>query len=87
MKHSVIYISLLISILFLVSNLTAKDDFPLLKGPFLGQKPPSMVPEIFAPGVISTDAHEGCSAFSKDDQTFIFRRIFSKEKEVILIRL
>ena len=24
-------------------------DFPVLKGPYLGQKPPGMTPEIFAP--------------------------------------
>ena len=27
--------------------------FPTLKGPYLGQKPPGMTPEIFAPGIIS----------------------------------
>jgi len=31
------------------------DNFPILKGPYLGQKAPGMTPEIFAPGVISTE--------------------------------
>ena len=26
-----------------------KKDFPVLKGPYLGQKPPGMKPEIFVP--------------------------------------
>jgi hypothetical protein len=34
---------------------TQKTDFPVLKGPSLGQKPPGSTPEIFVPGVISTE--------------------------------
>lgn len=30
-----------------------ENDFPKLTGPYLGQKPPGKIPEIFAPGVIS----------------------------------
>lgn len=29
------------------------NNFPVLKGPYLGQKPPGNKPEIFAPGIIS----------------------------------
>lgn len=29
------------------------NEFPVLNGPYLGQKPPGMVPEIFAPGIVS----------------------------------
>ena len=29
------------------------NDFPILKGPYLGQKPPGKKPEIFAPGIVS----------------------------------
>jgi len=32
-----------------------RSDFPILKGPYLGQKPPGMTPEIFAPGIISLE--------------------------------
>jgi len=31
------------------------SDFPVLKGPYLGQKPPGLIPEIFAPGIVSTE--------------------------------
>ena len=34
------------------------SEFPILKGPYLGQKPPGMTPEIFAPGIVSTGHHE-----------------------------
>ena len=70
----IFYISLLISILFLVSNLTAKDEFPILKGPYLGQKPPGTNPEVFAPGIISTDISEGCSGWGIEMEYFIFQR-------------
>jgi hypothetical protein len=39
-------------------------DFPKLKGPYLGQKPPGLTPEIFAPGVISKGYFERSVVFS-----------------------
>jgi len=55
-------------ILELTSQEKAKDksNFPVLKGPYLGQKPPGTTPEIFAPGIVSkSDYHEHSSpAFS-----------------------
>ena len=33
-------------------------DFPILKGPYLGQKPPGETPEVFAPGIVSTEKKE-----------------------------
>jgi Tol biopolymer transport system component len=43
-------------------------DFPVLKGSYLGQNPPGMTPEVFAPGIVSrSDYHEHSSpAFSPD---------------------
>lgn len=37
----------------IVNCQTNSKDFPILKGPYLGQKPPGDKPEIFAPGIIS----------------------------------
>lgn len=47
-------------------------DFQILKGPYLGQKPPGNIPEIFASGIISTEKNEhGFPAFSpKGDEVF-----------------
>ena len=73
MKQSVIYIGLLIVILFLVSNLTAKEDWPVLKGPYLGQKPPGDISDVFMDGVISTIKNpEMCAAFTIDGREFYF---------------
>ena len=40
-----------------VSPYSQEKDFPVLKGPYLGQKPPGMTPEIFAPGIVSVDKY------------------------------
>ena len=48
--------STLISSLFVLAALnifSQNGEFPKLIGPYLGQKPPGMTPEIFAPGFIS----------------------------------
>ena len=41
---------------------------------YLGQKPPGNTPEIFAPGIISTDYHEFSCTFSPDGKEFYFTR-------------
>lgn len=49
--------------------LTAQDkrkDFAKLTGPYLGQKPPGMIPELFAPGIISTNNTEWTLTFTPD---------------------
>ena len=52
----------------------SETDFSHLTGPYLGQSPPVMAPELFAPGIISTDAGEGCSGWGNDIEYFIFQR-------------
>jgi Tol biopolymer transport system component len=39
----------------------AQKDITKLTGPYLGQKPPSMTPEIFAPGIVSSEHQEHSS--------------------------
>ncbi len=60
-------------------------DFPVLKGPYFGQKPPGMTPEVFAPGIISTEATEGCSYFSKDGLLFLFGRAGSVQNGILIM--
>jgi Tol biopolymer transport system component len=50
------------------------SKFPILKGPYLGQKPPGMIPEIFAPGIVSTEKTEMNSVFSPNGKEFFFAR-------------
>jgi len=53
MKHSYISITLLFLILAFSSQSDSHDEFPVLQGPYLGQKQPGLTPEVFAPGIVS----------------------------------
>ncbi|MBN1272830.1 MAG: PD40 domain-containing protein [Candidatus Aminicenantes bacterium] len=48
------------------------ENFPVLKGPYLGQKPPGKTPEIFASGIISTDKRELNAVFSPEGDEFYY---------------
>ena len=50
------------------------QEFSELRGPYLGQMPPGMTPEIFAPGVISTDKKELNSVFSPAGTEFYYAK-------------
>ena len=45
---------------------------PVLKDPHLGRKPPGVPPEVFAPGVVSTGAHDFAGSFSPDGKYLFF---------------
>jgi len=67
-------------LLFTAISLNAQETrFPNLKGPYLGQKPPGITPEVFAPGIISTPAHEYGIAFSKDARKIYLKRMSGNE--------
>jgi hypothetical protein len=54
---------------------TNTKDFPVLKGPYLGQKLPGLTPEIFAPGIVSIpDAKYTTITFSGTGNEFYFYR-------------
>ncbi len=72
MKQKAIFIGILILFFMIFCNCTRQSDFPILKGPYLGQTPPGMIPEIFAPGIVSTGMREFASVFSPDGDIFFF---------------
>ena len=77
-------------IVLLTGNaLSENNDFPVLKGPYIGQEFPGTTPEIFAPGVISTPAHEFSCCFSPDGTEFYFTRNVAElnEKVIMVTRL
>jgi hypothetical protein len=50
-----------------------QSDFPKLTGPYLGQKPPGMTPEVFAPGIVSLKEFiEFKGSFSPDGKEYYF---------------
>jgi Tol biopolymer transport system component len=51
-----------------------QSDSPKLTGPYIGQTTPGTTPEKFAPGIVSTEAHEYACSFSPDGSEFYFTR-------------
>ena len=58
-----------------------KSEWPVLKGPYLGQKPPGITPEIFAPEILATDGTPFNSAFSPDGYEFYYSVSSDKDKK------
>lgn len=74
MKPKAFYVGILLFVIFVFIIHAQQDDFPLLKGPYLGQTPPGMTPEIFAPEIMATMEYELCSGFMNNGRLFIFKR-------------
>ncbi len=53
---------------------TVKEESPNLSGPYLGQRPPGPHAEVFAPGIVSTDAEEVMYGFFNDGGLLLFER-------------
>ncbi len=47
-------------------------EFPKLNGPYLGQRPPGIIPEIFAPGIVNTGMYTRDIAISGDGSEIYF---------------
>ena len=56
-----------------------------LSGPYLGQEPPGMTPEVFAPGIVSDPSlFEYCGTFSPDGNEYYFNRISADSQHRLL---
>ncbi len=80
----------IISIIFFALFLSAcntktqnsKDSIsPTIESPYLGQKTPSLTPEPFAPGMVSTDNWEFGGVFTPDLKEFYFLREVGETEE------
>ena len=74
MKRICIPITLVLSILTVNTISFGRDDFPVPEGPYLGQKPPGLIAEVFAPGVVTTEHMEFFGSFTPDLKEFYFKR-------------
>lgn len=54
---------------------------PILAGPYLGQKPPGLIPEPFAPGLVTTLNWEIDGVFTPDLKEFYFIREVGEKEE------
>jgi Tol biopolymer transport system component len=72
-------------LMVLVASAALPEGPPsVLEGDYLGQAPPGLTRQVFAPGIVSTEAPEGCLCFSNDGSYAVFRRHW-REKTVVLI--
>ena len=71
---------ILLSTLTMSSKSYSQDEFPILKGPYLGQKPPGLIPELFAPDIVSTNNLEIEGVFAPGMQEFYFVRQIEGDK-------
>ena len=61
-------------------------DFPASEYRYLGQKPPGLTPELFAPGIVSTEEYvESLYAFTPDMKEFYFSRIGKEYKKTVVL--
>ncbi len=82
----VLMISLVLSVSFFAEKDAVNEvNWPILKGPYLGQKTPGMKPEIFAPGIISTKESEGCSGWGNEMEFFIYQKWINREPILYVI--
>ncbi|MFC2117168.1 alpha/beta fold hydrolase [Bacteroidota bacterium] len=60
----------------MINKIKASENYQIIQheGPYLGQKPPGLSPKKFAPGFISTEAHEFACSFTPDGKEFYFTR-------------
>ncbi len=57
-----------------------------MRGRYLGQMPPGMTPELFAPGVVSTGANELNAAFTPDGNELYFTRSIDGRETLMTTR-
>ena len=58
--------------LLVATGVSHGRDFPVLEGPYMGQPGPGMKAEVFAPGIISTEAWELEAVFAPGMHEFYF---------------
>jgi len=76
MKQWIVFVTLMLLMILIFYNLDVQAKKPILKGPYLGQKAPGMVPEYFAPGIVTTKYHEHSAPAVSPDGKWIFWSAF-----------
>ncbi|PKI14381.1 hypothetical protein CXF71_17255 [Colwellia sp. 12G3] len=80
-----LFIALLLCVIAMSNNSYGHDKPAVLEGPYLGQKPPGLTPEVFAPGFVSTEHRDGNGFFTPDMREFYFTRKNNKTKKWSLV--
>jgi len=66
------FITLAVVLALSAASGVAGEKFPELSGPYLGQQPPAMEPQVFAPGIVSTALNTRDMAISPDGKEIYF---------------
>jgi hypothetical protein len=72
MSVKVIGAAVLLVVAALAQTSDASEAWPVLRGPYLGQKPPGRSPEIFAPGIVSTGLYTRDITITPDGREIYF---------------
>lgn len=77
-----------IAVLFITTAAyTQEKDLSKLTGPYLGQKPPGVVPEIFAPQILTSEKFpHGHLNISKDGKTLYWATMKNRENTILYSR-
>ena len=73
-----------IFVLMISCGQKVKTEFPILRGLYLGLKPPRDVPQLFAPGIVSTDKNEHSPAIFSKDGNELFWSYYDQGEHVIM---
>ena len=84
-KSKFLLLALLIIITGILLAQEKEFEFPMLKGPYLGQRPPGLTPKLFAPGIITTDVSEGCLGWGNEMEYFIFQRWIDGKSQLYIL--
>ena len=63
-----------------------EQQFPVMKGPYLEQTPPGEIPQLFAPGVVSTCTQHDAAYFSPDGTEIYFSRVSQRPTSIMIMR-
>jgi len=77
MTSKAMIVGIFLSLIFVLRCPAQQGNFPVLKGPYLGQEPPGLLPKVFAEVIVSEDVADGGCIFSSDGAEiyyFIFNR-------------
>jgi hypothetical protein len=72
MKPIVIFIAVLVAAITTPSKSYSQEHYPQFEGAYMGQKPPGVVAEPFAPGIISKKSWDGEGIFAPGMKEFYF---------------
>ena len=88
MKDIMTFITILLSLISVMGFRGQQSDFPILKDPYLGQKPPGSKPEVFAPGIVSKEGDQARLFIAPDGSEIIYweREPVNGKMRIISIR-